>query len=250
MSTTIPILLYHSVSDHSNHDTFTVPPALFDEHVRAVSDAGRTALTLSELANVLNGKRSLPSRPVLVTFDDGFADTRSAVELLLGAGLKATVFVTSGWIGQEGMLASTDVRELAALSEVEVGAHSVTHPRLDELDAAHLANEIVDSRSILEDIAQTPIGSFAYPHGSYDSRTRTAVIDAGFSAAAAVKNALSHTKDDAYALARVTITTSTSSHKLEKLLAGSGAPLAWKRERLRTRGYRSVRRLRRSLGRS
>jgi peptidoglycan/xylan/chitin deacetylase (PgdA/CDA1 family) len=249
---TVPILLYHSVCDHpaAGQEEFTVTPAVFREHVRAICDAGRTPLTVSELASALRGERTLPSRPVLVTFDDGFADALPVVELLLGAGLAATVFVTSGWVGREAMLTQAGIRELAALGErAEVGAHSVTHPRLDELGAARVAAEIADSKAALEGVVESPLRAFAYPHGAYDARARAAVINAGFSGAAAVKNALSHSEDDPYALARVTIIASTGVRDIEMLLAGSGAPQAWGRERLRTRGYRSVRRLRRRLGR-
>ncbi len=249
----IPILLYHSICDRPavGQEAFTVTPAVFREHVRAISDADRTALTISELARALRGERALPSRPVLVTFDDGFANVQPAVELLLGVGLTASVYVTAGWVGREAMLTEDGLRELAALDErVELGAHSVTHPRLDELRAVRLAVEVSDSKDALEDVLQLPVGSFAYPHGAYDRRVRAAVIDAGFSSAAAVKNAISHDGDDPYALARVTVMGNTSVGDLEMLLTGVGAPLAWRRERLRTRGYRAVRRLRRRLGRT
>lgn len=248
---TVPILLYHSVGDRpaANREAYTVTLPAFREHVRAICDAGRTALTVSELASALRAERDLPSRPVLVTFDDGFADVRPAVELLLGAGLMASVFVTSGWIGREAMLTQNGLRELAALGDrVELGAHSVTHPRLDELRPVQAVAEISESKAALESVVQAPLESFAYPHGAYDGHVRAAVIDAGFGAAVAVKNALSHSEDDAYALARVTVMPTTSACHIEMLLAGSGAPLAWRRDRLRTRGYRSVRRLRRRLG--
>lgn len=247
--TAVPILLYHSVNDRpaAGQEAYTVTPAAFREHVRAISDAGRTALSIGEFASALRGERSLPSRSVLVTFDDGFADTRPAVELLLDAGLKASVFVTSGWVGEKGMLTPSGIRELAGM--VEVGAHSVTHPRLDELSVAQAAAEISESKAALEDVIQAPLESFAYPHGAYDRRARAAVINAGFFTAAAVKNALSHREDDPYALARVTVMARTPAHDIEMLLAGSAARLVHRRELLRTRGYRAVRRFRRTLGR-
>lgn len=253
MSTTsIPILLYHSISDRpaAGQERFTVTSRAFAEHVHAIRDSGRTALTVGELASRWRGEAELPSRPVVVTFDDGFADAQPAVELLLGAGLAASVFVTSGWLGREGMLTHDGLRKLAALGgRVEVGAHTATHPRLDELRNARLREEIWCSKAALEDVVQMPLRSFAYPHGAYDRRVRRAVIEAGFSAAAAVKNAISHSEDDPYALARVTIGASTSVRHVEMLLGGSGAPLAWRGERLRTRSHRRVRRLRRALGR-
>jgi peptidoglycan/xylan/chitin deacetylase (PgdA/CDA1 family) len=252
MSITVPILLYHSVCDRpvAGQEGFTVTPAVFREHVCAISDAGRAPLTISELATALRTERGLPPRPVLVTFDDGFADVRPAVELLLGAGLAATVFVTSGWVGREGMLTPGGLRELNKLDErVELGAHSVTHPRLDELRTAQATEEIADSKAALESVLEAPLRSFSYPHGAYDTRVRAAVIDAGFSVAAAVKNALSHERDDVFALARMTVMSDTSAARIGTLLNGSGAPLAWGEERLRTRCFRSYRRFCRRVGR-
>jgi peptidoglycan/xylan/chitin deacetylase (PgdA/CDA1 family) len=246
----VPILLYHSVSDSpaAGQEVFTVTPAAFREHVRVIVESGRTAMTVGAFAAALRGEREMPPRPVLVTFDDGFADVRPAVELLLGEGSAATVFVTSGSLGEKAMLTSTDVHELATLGDrVEIGAHSVTHPYLDEVTPQRAAEEISGSKEAIEAAAQVPIESFAYPHGAYDRRVRKTVIEARFKAAAAVKNSLSHTRDDPYALARVTIRRSSDAQQIEQLLAGSGVPIAWQGERLRTRGYRSFRRLRHRL---
>ena len=250
--TAIPILLYHSVAERPavGQGSYSVRPAVFKEHVLAIADSGRTALTISQLTAALRGEEPLPARPVLITFDDGFADVRSAVELLLSERLSATAFVTSGWLGGDQMLSPAGARELAGLGEnVEVGAHAISHPRLDELPYARAAAEISGSKAAIEDCVQLPVASFAYPHGAYDTRVRDAVRSAGFKAAAAVKNAISHADDDRYALARLTIGARAGARDVERLLARSGAPTAWRRERLRTRGYRSVRRLRRRLGR-
>ena len=249
--TVIPILLYHSVNDTParGQEQFTVTRRAFAEHVAAVRDSGRASLTVIELAAALRGERPLPPRPVLVTFDDGFADVRDAVGLLIDQGLKATVFVTTGWLGHPAMLTHDDVRDLACEpAAVELGAHTVGHMRLDELPVADATQEIVASRRDLERVAGVPVRSFAYPHGSYDRRVRTAVIDAGFGAAVGVKNALSHRDDDPFALARMTITAATTTEQVRALLGGAGAPRARDRERARTRGYRSVRRLRRRIG--
>lgn len=250
---TVPILLYHSISDRptAGQGAFAVSPSAFREHVRVISDAGCTALTISAFGTALRNEHPLPSRPVLVTFDDGFADVRSAVDLLLSEGLGATVFVTSGDIGKAPMLTATDVLELTDISpKVEVGAHSVTHPWLDEIPISRTVAEIAASKSAIEEITAIPLKSFAYPHGAYEKRIRAAVIDAGFTAAAAVKNALSHRKDDPFALARVTVTASMSTRRVAMLLAGSDAPISWRGERLRTRGYRSMRRVRRLMERT
>ena len=102
----VPILMYHSVSDRPNVET---------------QPAGGTALGLRRAAGLSEGerlhpvdggrpgrlparrRRSLPERPVVVTFDDGYADFHSeALPLLERFGFPATVFLTSGWVSDAG----------------------------------------------------------------------------------------------------------------------------------------------------
>ncbi|HZC13618.1 MAG TPA: polysaccharide deacetylase family protein, partial [Thermoleophilaceae bacterium] len=104
------------------------------------------------------------------------------------------------------------------------------------------------SKLRLETLTQIEIRSFAYPHGAYDERARQAVIDAGFRSAAAVKNALSHSADDVFAIARWTVTAGTPASRIAQVLEGVGVPIAWAGERFRTRAYRFARRHRRLLG--
>jgi peptidoglycan/xylan/chitin deacetylase (PgdA/CDA1 family) len=241
----VPVLLYHSVSDvpAAGQEGFTVTGAQFDEHVAALVASGRTALTISQFAAVLRGERALPDRAVAVTFDDGFTDTLGAVERLRSAGISSTVYVTSSRVEREDGIAIVDLRAIAA-GGGEIGAHSVSHPYLDVVADDAAVNEIVESKRSLEDRLGIDVATFAYPHGAHTQRVRAAVVDAGYSSAAAVKNALSHSHDDPFAIARVTITATTPMHTLLAVLEGHGKPVAWPGERYRTRAFREVRRLR------
>jgi peptidoglycan/xylan/chitin deacetylase (PgdA/CDA1 family) len=249
MTTVIPVLLYHSVSDRpAQSDAWgVVSRAEFAAHVDAIKASGRVAMGITELAAALRAERPLPGRPVAVTFDDGFADTYAAMELLCARDLASTVYVTSGEVGARDRLSPPQLAALARLPGVEVGAHAVRHRRLDELDDAELAGELRVSKAQLEDLTHGSVRSFAYPHGSYDRRVREAAVDAGYRSAAAVKNAVSHPGDDPMAIARWTVTGGTPAARIAQVLEGAGVPLAWGRERLRTRAYRTVRRRRRRL---
>ena len=248
----IPVLLYHSVSENPppGGEWGVVSPALFAAHLDEIEASGRTPITIDELAGSLRRLRPLPERPVAVTFDDGYADTYDAIELLRTRGGRGTVYVTTGEIGWPGRLSAAAIAELADLPDVQVGAHGVNHLRLDELSDDEVANEVLASKATLEDTVQGRVDSFSYPHGAYDARVRSAVTGAGYSSAAAVKNALSHRGDDPFAIARWTVTASVSHGRLAEVLNGVGVPLAWNRERLRTRAYRTVRRQRRRLFRA
>lgn len=250
MISVVPVLLYHSVRDDPcrRDGRFTVSRAAFAAHLDAVRASGRVAVRIAELADWLRGERPLPERAVALTFDDGFADTHHAVEQLLGRGLTATVYVTSGEVGASDRLSPTRLRELA--SSVEIGAHAVRHRRLDELDERELTLEVTASKAQLEHFAGASVDSFAYPHGAYDPRVREAVVGAGYRSAAAVKNALCHAGDDPFAIARWTVTRGTTAARIAQVLRGEGVPRAWARERLRTRAFRTVRRGRRRAART
>jgi peptidoglycan/xylan/chitin deacetylase (PgdA/CDA1 family) len=224
-----------------------VAPRQLADHLGVLRDAGRVGLTVSQLADWLRNGSVLPELPVVMTFDDGYGDFLDAAERLEAGGLPATLYMTTGQIGAAGMLTRRQLRALGG--SVEVGAHSRTHPRLDELAPGRLRDEVHGSKADLEDLLQQPTRSFAYPHGDHDRQVRQAVVDAGFDSAAAVKNAFSHDRDDPFAIARITVTEGTTAERIGQLLQGRGAPTAWARERRRTRAYRSYRRVRRRLRR-
>ena len=247
----IPVLLYHSVDDSPDTGIarFASPAAEFGEHVEAIAACGRRAVSFRELGRLLAAGEAGGEPLVCVTFDDGWADNLAAARRLAEAGLPATFFVTSGFVGRPRMLDAAALRELASLGNVEIGAHTATHARLDELPPGAAAAEVAGGRDALEELAGVKVTTFAYPHGSYDAAVRRLVADSGFTAAAAVKNALSHPGDDPFAVARLTVRRETSAAEIRRWLAGEGAPLAWAGERARTKAFRAVRRARARLGR-
>lgn len=235
----VPILLYHDVSAHAA-DPFCVDLATFRRHMALVAESGRTPLTVDGYVELLAG-RSGPSRPVLVTFDDGYAGFPQVLEAMAEAGVPAaTIYVTTGRLDRPGGPTRTELNDLPAWTQV--GAHSRTHAQLDLLAPDALADEIAGSKADVEQELSRECSSFAYPHGHHGRRVRAATVAAGYTSAAAVKNALSHPADDPFALARVTITRETTDDLLRDLLRGRGAPRAWRRERLRTKAYRAYRR--------
>ena len=239
----IPVLVFHSVADRAGSDIWTLPTATFERHAWAVRDSGRASLTFAELAAHLTAGTAPPGPAVVVTFDDGFADNLAAAALCAEMGLRATFFITTDYIGMPEMVSPGQIRQLAEIPGVEVGSHTVSHRRLDELPRAEVAVELRDSRARLEDILGRPVTTVAYPHGNYDARVKALARAGGYLGAAAVRNALSHPADDPFAVARCIVTTQTTDSRVADVLAGRVA-MAPSRERIVSRGYRWVRRAR------
>lgn len=253
----VPILPYHSVSDDppGAFAPYAVSRRQFAEHLDELTALGFTTLTVGQLLAARASRMPLPERTAVITFDDGFADLAAyAWPELAARDLAVTVYVTAGtldgtsrWLAPLGagglpMLTRRQVVDLAG-EGCEIGAHSMTHPQLDCLPRAAAAHEIAQSNKVLEHVLGRPVDSFAYPHGYHDRTVRQFVVDAGFASAAAVKNALSPSDDDTFALARVTVMADFDLDRLTDTLAGQGAPVGRPGERLRTRVFRQARRI-------
>jgi peptidoglycan/xylan/chitin deacetylase (PgdA/CDA1 family) len=233
----IPILCYHAVSDDPTGPLapWSMTPQRFDEHLDALDAAGYRPVALDQ--------REEPGAVVL-TVDDGYDD--HAWTRLAERGWPATLYVTTGFTGStfhgRPMLDRGRIRELADAG-ITIGAHGHTHVALDAVAPEVARDEVHRSRDLLEAWTGRPVASFAYPHGFHDRRVRELVVDAGFRSACAVKQALSSTDDDPFALARIMPTGDVTAEALIERLRT--APVAsGGREQLRTTAFRLVRRAR------
>jgi peptidoglycan/xylan/chitin deacetylase (PgdA/CDA1 family) len=212
----IPILMYHSVSDACapRFRRFAVRPATFEAQMRYLSEQGFTTLTISDLIEAMSGRVAMPRKPVVVTFDDGFADFyEAALPVLQQYGQTATLYVVSGAVGKTStwldsigggarpMVSWSNLIEIQKCG-IEIGAHTVTHAALDLLPTAAVKDEIANSKRMLEDGLGRPVVSFAYPFGYQNATVRDVVKAEGYSSACAVQYRMCVPHDDPFALPR------------------------------------------------
>ncbi|MFE3452882.1 polysaccharide deacetylase family protein [Nonomuraea sp. NPDC059194] len=259
----VPILMYHSVTERPNQDTrpHAVRTGDFAEQLDYLATRGFTALTVADLVAAVhkNNGRSLPDKPIVLTFDDGYADFHAnALPLLERHDFPATVFLTSGWVADAGkdaagrplddMLSWGQAREIAQ-SGIEIGGHSHSHPQLDQLPDAELRQELRKNKGLLEDRIGAPVATMAYPYGYSSARVRREVRRAGYWAACAVSNTLAADRHDLLAIPRLTVGQHTSMAMFRRAVEGNAIPLIYLRERVLTKGYAVVRRTRYGLRR-
>ncbi|MFT7463711.1 MAG: peptidoglycan/xylan/chitin deacetylase (PgdA/CDA1 family) [Pseudohongiellaceae bacterium] len=181
----VPILTYHSLD--TSGSVLSVAPDEFAEHMASLASRGYTGVRLDALLDAWAGRGTLPERPVVLTFDDGFRNLlECGAPVLTDLGFSATVFAVSGrcgadnaWPGQDPTIPVLPLMtwdELAELANAgfEVGSHTTSHARLDQLSDAEARNELNDSKRAIEDRLSLPVRTFAYPCGSF----RPGVVEA------------------------------------------------------------------------
>jgi peptidoglycan/xylan/chitin deacetylase (PgdA/CDA1 family) len=192
----VPILMYHEIAQPTQtHSRLAVSPENFAAQLGYLRSAGFTTLTAAELsARLAVGTRPLPDRPVVLTFDDGYADFhRRAMPVLAQHGFTATLFVTTGWeqdpdlrrFAPGRMLNRTQLAEVAAAG-IEVGGHTRSHPQLDQLPEPLVREELRASKRWLEDEIGLAVPGLAYPFGYSSPLVRRVAREAGYRYAHAV----------------------------------------------------------------
>ena len=186
----LPVLGYHRVGpavDGANPE-LTVRPRSFERHLRLLGRLGFTPVTPAAWLAWCRSATRLPRRPVLLTFDDAYADlSRYAFPSLVQAGYPAALFAPSARLGGENIWDEAFVsgsclvthrllgpEDLLAWDKcgIEVGAHTRTHARLPDLEDDELVEEMVGSKVDLERLLRRPVSTFAYPFGSVDEQVR------------------------------------------------------------------------------
>ncbi len=175
------VLGYHAIGTAIPGDPYglCVPRDAFRRHAETIA-SGRFGTPVSLGGAALDGRAE-----ICVTFDDGYQDALTdAAPALAGRGVPFTVCVTPGLLDAgRPHLNWDELRQLADFPGCEIGAHGLTHARLDALDDAALARELSDSRRRLEDAVGRAVTVMSWPHGAATRRTAAAAKAAGYSRA-------------------------------------------------------------------
>lgn len=205
----VPILLYHYVEYvQDKGDTFreslNINPDIFDSQVATIQKAGYTFITAKDLADVLDGRRTLPDKPVILTIDDGHWDLATDIlPILKKYNAHATAYIIPGFIGRSDFLSPKQLQEVIDSGLVEIGAHTVHHIALKGKLDPIVKYEVAESRAMLEKDYHVHVYSFAYPNGSFDEQAIKEVKDAGFMTAVSTIPGSLHNQEDRFFLYRL-----------------------------------------------
>jgi peptidoglycan/xylan/chitin deacetylase (PgdA/CDA1 family) len=207
--TYVPILLYHYIRYPIPGDRqgfgLSVPPPMFHQQMQYLAANGFHVISLHDAVEAVLGRQRLPSRPVVLTFDDGYADFfTAAVPELRYWGFTATSFVVTGRIGWASYMTWSEIQAADAMG-FTIGAHTVHHVALSSLPAAQARWEMQQSRDTLAAVLGHPILDFAYPYGSLNGSLMATAHDLGFECAVSTIGSPWHWRDELYYMYRLRI---------------------------------------------
>ncbi len=206
--------MYHHVGE--GRGVWWVSPTEFEEHLRQLKAGGYETVLPEEVVAAFEGKGKLPTRPVMVTFDDGYVSTREVAEPLLARyGFRGVVFLITDYVAEtaearrkwdgEPCLTWEEVRRMHQRGVLTFGGHGHTHANL----AAHpnSAEEIERSfRQIRRKGGFRPV-AFSYPHGAFGEETWKAVEKGGYRMAVVCEDRIARVaqRKDLFHLPRISI---------------------------------------------
>lgn len=213
----VPILMYHVIGEPAGEVAY---PDLylsvddFKQQVDWLEENDYTAVTLVQVQDAWFDGATLPEKPIVLSFDDGY----------LGQYLDAMpILKEKGWAGQlnlkaEGSdLSSKQVKKMIRAGW-EIASHTITHPDLPSISAEQLRTELVDSKKMLERDLGVPIHNFCYPAGQYDETVVAAVEAAGYRGATTVDPGLAD-RNEPFELKRIRIDSGFGSAELASALS-------------------------------
>lgn len=178
---TIPILAYHRIGTRTSR--MSVSPEKFEAQLEFLRRNDYRVIRLADLPDFLDGRRPLPPKSVVITFDDGHVSTyHHAFPLLMRYGYPATFFLYTDFLGAKEALGWPQIREMAATGLMDFQSHSKTHANLwvrlpgeSERDyRRRLDTEIRASSETIRRNLGHRVQHFAYPLGDANQ----AVLDA------------------------------------------------------------------------
>ncbi|KLU59289.1 poly-beta-1,6-N-acetyl-D-glucosamine N-deacetylase precursor [Peptococcaceae bacterium CEB3] len=199
----IPVLMYHSISTIPGN-TLGVPVKQFTAEMVWLHRRGYHSLSPDELYRALTAGGKVPEKPILLTFDDGYADNYYAAWPILRAnGFRATFFIITNSVGP-GMMTWSWLADLVRAGN-SIGSHTVHHLDLAALPAKEQEDELAQSKQAIKNHLGLDVRAFCFPSGRYNPTTLELLSKLGYRIGFTTRPGRVHVGDNPLTLKRLRI---------------------------------------------
>jgi peptidoglycan/xylan/chitin deacetylase (PgdA/CDA1 family) len=212
----LPVLMYHHVQDwdvasSKKQTSLTVSTSTFEAHLNYLAQKGYNPISPGQLINFFNNNSPLPSKPLLITFDDAYQDNYTdAFPLLKRAGYPAIVFTPTGLIGNPDYLTWDQVKLMSESNLITFGNHTWSH-KSAATDLDTIKKEINTARTQLQEKKLNKEAIFAYPYGTVSSQAQNYLRESNFQLAFTTQSGSVQCSKQRLSLPRIRIGNSTLS---------------------------------------
>jgi len=177
----VTVMIYHSIASLA---TFQAECDLYQQW-------NYTTITCDDLSNFLNGTGTVPEKPLLISFDDGYLSQYQAAQELNTRGMKATWYITPNWIDGTITGASFGASEATALTwaqliqmkawGMDIQSHSMSHTDQSvTMTQAQAGADFAATKARIEaQVAGALVQHHAYPYGSFNTDIQAGLRAAG-----------------------------------------------------------------------
>jgi peptidoglycan/xylan/chitin deacetylase (PgdA/CDA1 family) len=229
----MPILMYHHINNTPPTSTLdaslTVTDADFNRQLDYLRCAGYTTVNLSQLYDGIYAGAPLPAKPIVLTFDDGYADAFSdAFPALQRHGFIGAFSIITNWVGGSPDLVNWDQIVTMANAGMEMTSHTLTHEDLNKSPDNIVREQITLSKAALEQHLQRPVPFLVYPAGepfrsgtpARQAQVVKMVQEAGYRGALTASNKLQQNPAAPYAFNRIRVSGGVDIRKFAENMGG------------------------------
>lgn len=166
----IPVLCYHRIALGMKSE-YEISPATFSAHMKILADSGYHSISPAQLYDYLIYNKTLPEKPVMITFDDSRIEHYEiAAPVLEKHGFRGVFFIMTITYNKKNYMTTEQIGQLAKTGHT-IGLHSWDHVMVTKYKTPEdWKKELTDPKAKLEKIMGGPVEYWAYPNGVYDHR--------------------------------------------------------------------------------
>lgn len=184
----VPVLCYHQIRDWRPKDSKTakdyiIPIDVFKAQIKMLADSGYHTILPDQLYDYLNNGTALPSKPIMLTFDDTDLDQYTIAEPTMKKyGFKGVFFVMTVSIGRPNYMSKAQIKDLSDKGN-DIGSHTWDHHNVKKYQGKDWETQIDKPTKTLEEITGKNIHHFAYPFGLWNPEAIPELKKRGFKSA-------------------------------------------------------------------
>ena len=231
MGRSVPILTYHHVNPMPG-EMITVTPDHFEQQMAFLLRERYRSLFIDELLDWMGGRMVLNQKAVVLTFDDGYRDNyRFAFSILKEYGMKATVFLVTGWAdadrgerkeprlfshqecrrlaerGEAARMALSweEAREMETSGLIRIESHTHHHQKNLFADSASLRESLRLSQEAFQRHLGKKSACLCWPGGRYNKESLEIAGQLGFRSCCTTERGVNVSGQDPFRLKRITV---------------------------------------------